>query len=145
MRQLRLLWKWGKARSGLVKFACVGALGFLFDLLVFIAGLRVFHLNAMEARGLAFLVAATVTWVGNRTFTFDDCSFDGYSRGNWLCQWGRHMASACLSAIPNLLAFQLVLVLAGTGWLMVYVALFVGMLAGTLSNYCLSSHWVFSH
>jgi putative flippase GtrA len=53
------------------------------------------------------------------------------------------MMSACISALPNFIVFKGVTLFLGTQGFMVYVALVLGILTGMVSNYLLSSKWVF--
>ncbi|WP_122081727.1 GtrA family protein [Vibrio coralliirubri] len=126
----------------MIKFAMVGAGGFVVDCAVFALLHYVIGLPLMTARIGSFIVAATTTWFGNRVLTFE---FKG--QGNWsekLVQWQKFMFSASISAIPNLLCFKLMteLLPAFTG--AVFIAMTVGILVGMVSNYLLSQYWVFA-
>lgn len=125
-------------KTKLFKFALVGSVGFIADILTFSLLYKVCDLEIMQARVLAFIVAATVTWIGNRCYTF-------HANGtkNKLKQWCHFLAVACFSAIPNFLVFKAVVNLIGLYFLGVYIALGVGVLAGMLSNFLLSEKWVF--
>ena len=92
----------------------------------------------MIARSIAFLFAATTTWLGNRWLTFSQSN-----KANPLRQWQKFMMSACISALPNFIVFKGVTLFLGTQGFMVYVALVLGILTGMVSNYLLSSKWVF--
>lgn len=92
----------------------------------------------MVARVIAFVCAATVTWFGNRIFTFQN------TEQKVAQQWIKFMCGASFSALPNFLVFKLlssVLGEAGSGPLSALVA---GILVGMVSNYLLSSRWVFA-
>ncbi|USD42527.1 GtrA family protein [Vibrio sp. SCSIO 43135] len=122
-----------------VKFGMVGSIGFLAD-----AGLfsLLFYLGdwaPLPARVVAFLFAATVTWCGNRCFTFTHCQH--VAKGK---QWLKFIVVALFSAIPNLIVFNLALLVLGSGGIAALVALAFGVLAGMVSNFLLSSRWVFS-
>ncbi len=121
------------------KFAFVGGIGFIADTLVFFVLMKWLSLPIMPARVLAFIVAATVTWFGNRTFTFA-----GAETGGKLRQWVKFMCCATLSAVPNLLTFKLGLMLVPESsdiWL--FTCMVVGILVGMVSNFLLSKYWVF--
>ncbi|WP_050940681.1 GtrA family protein, partial [Vibrio harveyi] len=92
----------------------------------------------MMARGLAFCVAATTTWLGNRCLTFSQSTKDRAFN-----QWQKFMLSASISALPNFAVFKVTTLLLGTQGTTVYIALVMGILAGMVSNYLLSMHWVF--
>jgi putative flippase GtrA len=126
----------------MIKFAMVGAGGFVVDCAVFALLHYVIGLPLMSARIGSFIVAATTTWFGNRVLTFE---LKG--QGSWsekLIQWQKFMLSASISAIPNLLCFKLMteLLPAFTG--AVFIAMAVGILVGMVSNYLLSQYWVFT-
>jgi len=53
-----------------VRFSAIGTAGFLIDVAV-LYGLRSVGLDLYSARLVSFVTAATATWLGNRSFTFD--------------------------------------------------------------------------
>lgn len=108
------------------------------DTLIFSVLFHWFGLELMLARGVAFLFAATTTWLGNRWLTFSQAE-----KTNPFAQWQKFMVSACISALPNFIVFKGVTLALGTQGLMVYLALILGILAGMVSNYLLSAKWVF--
>lgn len=55
-----------------LKFAIIGALGFVVDSLVLLFALHSLGLDPYSGRILSFLAAITFTWLGNRFFTFRD-------------------------------------------------------------------------
>ena len=124
--------------ASLTRFALVGGVGFMVDTLIFSVLFHWFGLELMLARGIAFLFAATTTWLGNRWLTFSQAE-----KTNPFAQWQKFMASACISALPNFIVFKGVTLALGTQGLMVYLALNLGILAGMVSNYLLSAKWVF--
>ena len=124
--------------SRLVKFALVGGIGFVADALVFATLFYYFDSPLYVARAIAFIFAATTTWLGNRILTFADCAKSAKFR-----QWLQFMVSATLSAIPNFIVFSAASFLLGSEGLFAMVALVLGVLAGMVSNYLLSSKWVF--
>ncbi|MEH0666273.1 GtrA family protein [Vibrio scophthalmi] len=125
------------AESPFVRFALVGGAGFIADSGVFVTAHYLLQFDVMLSRLLAFFCAACVTWLGNRVFTFASQSRDKWS------EWGRFMVSACLSALPNFAVFTLVLQGVGENDGAPLLALVLGVLAGMVSNYWLSKHWVF--
>lgn len=125
--------------SSLERFALVGGIGFVVDTLIFSLLFHVAGLELMAARSIAFLFAATTTWLGNRWLTFSQAD-----KHNPLYQWLKFMASACISAVPNFAAFKGWTLMFGTQDYMVFLALALGILVGMMSNYLLSSKWVFS-
>ncbi len=101
--------------------------------MLFIKGLLLVY----ESRIVAFMVAATVTWLGNRYFTFQSRSSDKFE------QWQRFLISALISAAPNFVVFSVMYrVLAHTplSW---FIAMVSGVLCGMVSNFILSNRRVF--
>lgn len=131
--------------SKLFRFALVGGVGFIADALVFTLCLKWLALPMLQARLVAFICAATVTWVGNRCFTFSNYSRKRYVQRRLLLvvEWGKFMLSASVSAIPNFITFKLILTLFGNDGAIPYLALVLGILLGMVSNFILSSRWVF--
>ncbi|EKM31469.1 gtrA-like family protein [Vibrio harveyi] len=119
-------------------FAMVGGVGFIVDTLIFMVLFQWAGVELMIARGLAFCVAATTTWLGNRCLTFSQSTKDRAFN-----QWQKFMLSASISALPNFAVFKVTTLLLGTQGTTVYIALVMGILAGMVSNYLLSMHWVF--
>ncbi|MEQ3492447.1 GtrA family protein [Vibrio sp. SSH13-20] len=124
--------------SRLLTFAMVGGVGFIVDTLIFMVLFQWAGVELMMARGLAFCVAATTTWLGNRCLTFSQSTKDRAFN-----QWQKFMLSASISALPNFAVFKVTTLLLGTQGTTVYNALVMGILAGMVSNYLLSMHWVF--
>ncbi|MET2970782.1 GtrA family protein [Vibrio harveyi] len=124
--------------SRLLTFAMVGGVGFIVDTLIFMVLFQWAGVELIMARGLAFCVAATTTWLGNRCLTFSQSTKDRAFN-----QWQKFMLSASISALPNFAVFKVTTLLLGTQGTTVYIALVMGILAGMVSNYLLSMHWVF--
>lgn len=125
----------------LIKFACVGAGGFFVDCAAFALFHFVGDLSVIWARMLAFLVAATSTWIGNRVLTFE---YQGTgSRRDGFKQWQKFMTSAMISALPNLICFKALTLMLPAFYGSLFLAMAVGVLVGMVSNYLLSKAWVF--
>lgn len=121
-----------------LRFACVGAVGFAMDWLVFNLMLWL-QLPPLVARAVAFAAAALTTWLGNRVVTFR-----GRSSGSAVHQAGRYVAMVLLSLLPNFACFSLLSWLLGQQWWALQFALVAGVLAGMVSNYLLAENWVFA-
>ncbi|GEA59870.1 GtrA family protein [Vibrio comitans] len=119
-----------------LRFAKVGAAGFVVDILVFSILVYGFGFPTMLSRVLSFIVAATTTWLGNRLYTFKVTS-DRFG------QWKRFFLSACISMLPNLLVFKGILLFLGENPITHVIAFVCGVASGLVSNYVLSSRWVF--
>lgn len=122
-----------------LKFALVGAVGFLVDASMLILLFDILGLDLAPSRIFAFVSAASANWILNRVYTFADRDH----RGRKSLQWIRFVACAVLSAIPNLGIFFLLMQFfpETTGYAL--LAMCCGILAGYYSNYQLSRWWVF--
>lgn len=126
----------------MVRFAVVGAGGFVVDCAVFALLHYIVGFPLMTARIGSFIAAATTTWFGNRVLTF---GFRG--QGRWsdkMIQWQKFMFSASISAVPNLLCFKLMVELLPVFTGAVFIAMAVGILVGMVTNYLFSQYWVFT-
>lgn len=121
----------------LLKFALVGGIGFIADAAAFSLCFYLLEMPLITSRLISFLIAATVTWFGNRTFTFAN------QDSELAKQWLKFISVACVSATPNFLTFKAIVFVFGQAGLMPMVALIVGVLVGMVSNYLFSSMWVF--
>lgn len=131
-----------QAHHKIVRFAVVGIGGFVVDCAVFALLHYLIGLPLMSARIGAFIAAATTTWFGNRVLTFE-CKGQGNWSEKWI-QWQKFMLSASISAIPNLICFKLMTELLPAFSGGVFVAMAMGILAGMVTNYLFSQHWVFA-
>jgi len=122
----------------LLKFAFVGSVGFIIDTCLFAVLFKWLSLDLMLSRSIAFLFTATITWLGNRWLTFSQSK-----QTNMFAQWQKFMITACVGAIPNFAVFKTTTLLLGTNGIWVYTALIMGIFAGMISNYVLSTKWVF--
>tara|TARA_B110001452_G_C15103658_1_gene384772 strand:- start:353 stop:727 length:375 start_codon:yes stop_codon:yes gene_type:complete len=113
-------------------FGLVGSIGFVADSAIF-AVLFTLLGQAMLSRVIAFWIAATVTWYGNRHLTFRDSNRAAKGK-----QWGKHMLAAHVAGGVNLSIFYL-----ATCWLPTPAAFVVGVGAGLIINYLLASRVVY--
>lgn len=118
------------------RFGLVGLVGFVADAAVVYALRR--WLGLYVAGLASYLVAATVTWLLNRLWTFR-----GQGEGHWLRQWLRFIAANGLGFLLNRGAY--VLLIATVPFCVAYpvVAVFAGAVAGMVSNFSLSRRVVF--
>ncbi|HUY68110.1 MAG TPA: GtrA family protein [Alphaproteobacteria bacterium] len=73
--------------SQFVKFGIVGAAGFLVDVAVLMFCMKIFGMGPYGGRLISFFVAATMTWIGNRLFTFR-----GLGGGKAHIQWAKFVS-----------------------------------------------------
>ncbi|NOJ22590.1 GtrA family protein [Vibrio coralliilyticus] len=120
------------------RFALVGGVGFIADASLFALLFYAIGLPILDSRIVAFLFAASVTWFGNRVFTFESRNPSGK-----FSQWVKFMGCAMFSALPNFGVFKLTTYYWGSEGVLAMFALALGVLAGMLSNFLLSHWWVF--
>lgn len=143
-----------------VRFACVGSIGFLVDVatMFFLS----FYIAAIPARGIAFWTAASSNWWLNRKITFNAAD-----KAKPMRQWGYFLATSCIGFIPNWGCYWLLMQFVDTeqlsAWLTnqsaelsylliktfpieitwPFISMIPGVLLGMLTNYLLADRWVF--
>ena len=121
--------------SAFLRFAAVGAAGFVVNEAALYVAIHLLHLGKDAAWFFAFLPAVTFTWWGNRTLTFREHASDA-----WLKEWARFVATNSLGALINLAVYETLIHLTG---LDAMLALAAGVLAGLVFNFTLSRLLVF--
>jgi putative flippase GtrA len=126
----------------LLRFACVGGVGFCVDVIaLFLIGL---FLPYPIARGVSFWIAASGNWWLNRNYTFINAktSYRQTTKEKYR-QWLAFLGVSCIGFLPSWLCY--VLLLEHTVWaqIMPVIAIVPGVLIGMFSNYLLSKYWVF--
>ncbi|AWP21983.1 MAG: GtrA family protein [Acidiferrobacter thiooxydans] len=123
----------------LLAFAVVGTLGFLVDAGV-VLGLTGSGVDALSAQAAAFVAAVTVTWLGNRSWTFRD----RVGRSSLSGEWARYVSANVVGWVVNngvyaLLVLTVPLTMREPVW-----AVAAGSLAGLAFNYTAARRVVFS-
>ncbi|WP_028865896.1 GtrA family protein [Psychromonas aquimarina] len=139
-----------------LRFACVGSIGFLVDAAVMLLLLS-FYIAPVPARAFAFWAAASSNWWLNRHITFDAAD-----TAQPMLQWGRFIAVSCIGFIPNWSSYWLLMhsvdinrlsalflnqypelnpLALEMAWPL--AAMLPGVLLGMLTNYLLADRWVF--
>jgi putative flippase GtrA len=124
--------------SGFLRFALVGAAGFVVNEAALWIALHFVHLGRDAAWFFAFVPAVTFTWWGNRSFTFrEHASIGGRAM---LHEWVRFVTTNSFGALVNLVIYELLIHLTTVSPLL---ALACGVLAGMVFNFTLSKKFVF--
>lgn len=118
-----------------LKFAVVGGVGFMVDALLMLVFSSFLSLSV--ARGGAFWVAATTTWLGNRYFTFQS------KNPQRKAEWGKFMLAACISFVPNWGTFWLITQYFPHSEYHVILLMVPGIALGMVTNFLFSQFWVF--
>jgi putative flippase GtrA len=116
------------------RFGCIGGLTFLFDASCFWLLLKLIALPE-AARAISVILAMTMSWLLNRTFTFGASG----TRPGWL-EWLKFLVSQLPGAGVNALASLLFLhYVMNNPWL----AVACGSCAGLAVNFFMASKFVF--
>lgn len=124
------------------RFALVGSVGFVVDAAVLYLAIAWLATGLFASRLLSYFVAATVTWLLNRRFTFapsDDSS--RYAAAN---QWSRYVAVNGVGALVNLGVYSLAIILSDICRQHPILPLALGSGVAMIVNYLFSKHLVFS-
>ncbi|MEO9654851.1 GtrA family protein [Marinomonas sp.] len=133
-------------KHSFIRFALVGGLGFLLDLLSFVV--LALLLPPLFARALSFWVAATSNWWWNKKLTFQN--HPRLSTKGQLVQWLQFIGSSMLAFIPNwgcyLYLSTLTQNISIQPLLMLwpYLSLIPGVIIGMFINYAFARYWVFT-
>ena len=122
-----------------LRFALVGAAGFVVDAIILALGLHVIGLNKYIGRVFSFLCAATFTWIANRRFTFPEAAA---SRGR-AREWARFVAVNGVGGLVNYGTYAALVTYADAPFTNPFLALAVGSLAGLAFNFLGSKYLVF--
>ena len=124
--------------SAFLRFALVGAAGFVVNEAALWVALQYLHFGKDAAWFFAFVPAVTFTWWGNRSFTFREHASTGASA--MLHEWVRFVATNSFGALVNLVVYELLIHLTAASPLL---ALACGVVAGMVFNFTLSKRLVF--
>jgi putative flippase GtrA len=127
-----------KRRQEFLTFAAVGVAGFLVDAGTVTALVHVAGSNRYLARLASFLVAASVTWLLNRQFTFH-----GATRSEPIQQWLRFLGANALGGLTNLGIYSWLVWTVPIAHDNLVIAVAAGALAAFGINFMLSRTLVF--
>jgi len=114
-----------------LRFALVGAAGFVVDAVVLFAGLHFAGFNKYLARAVSFLCAATFTWSANRRFTFPETA----ARTGQAREWAKFVAVNAVGGAVNYGTYAALVTYAADPFANPFVALACGSLAGLVFNF----------
>lgn len=124
-----------------VKFACIGALGFVIDGGLLSIGVHLLGLDPMSARFISFFTAVLATWWGHRHFSFRGRRGDG-SQGSRPREIAAYTFVSLTGSSINWLVFSFVL----TRWTLAahypVFALIPAAILAAIANYSGSVMWV---
>jgi putative flippase GtrA len=128
------------SQISILRFAVIGALGMPVDWCVLQLCVH-FGTGPYVGRVIAWLCAATFTWLGNRYFTFADSrahSFTGTA-----AEWGRFLAANAVGGLVNVGLYSVMLRYAPPPFNDINIAFVSGVLLGLVFNFVLSKKMVF--
>lgn len=128
-------------RHPFIRFAMVGAAGYVVDTGVLAWDTSVLGLDFKAGRALSIFVAMGCTWLGNRYLTFRERRARSLSGA--LQEWLKFMGANGVGAVVNYGTSVLLVSFAGAPFNHKFVAQALGVLAGLIFNFTLSSRLVF--
>jgi len=128
-------------RSPFLRFAGVGAAGFLVDESVLYLGQHALGLGPYLARTISIMTAMTFTWWGNRTITFRDRAVEGVP--GMAREWMRFVGSNAIGAVVNFSTYVVLINFAKAPLSNYYIATACGVAIGLVFNFTLSKYFVF--
>ena len=128
-------------RHPFIRFALVGAAGYVVDTGVLAWDTGVLGLDFKSGRALSIFVAMGCTWLGNRYLTFRERRAHGLSRV--LQEWLKFMGANGVGAVVNYGTSVLLVSFADAPFNHKFVAQACGVLTGLVFNFTLSSKLVF--
>ncbi|RTR40622.1 GtrA family protein [Shewanella canadensis] len=132
--------RWSGLTLVQLKFLLVGGVSFLIDLSLFLYLSQQLLWPLLTARLAAFSVALTLTWLGNRLFTFSHRK--KVHKGQ---QFAMAVILACSAASVNLTVFYLLSELLTPTGVTATIYLALGVLSGLIVNWLGSNYLVFRH
>lgn len=128
-------------QSRFLRFAIVGAGGFVVDSSVLFLLHSIIGLGPYSARVISIFVAMNVTWTGNRQLTF--AAQRATTPRAMLGEWARFLLTNALGALVNYSVYAVLVSWAFAPLSNPYIALVAGVAAGLVFNFKLSQRLVF--
>jgi putative flippase GtrA len=125
-------------RGQFVRFASVGAIGFVVDAGALFLCLHGLGLGVYSGRLVSYLAAATFTWYLNRRFTFTGSDVSAPGR-----QWARFVVTNGFGGLVNYGTYSLVVALWPGEPAAPYLGVAAGSIAGLGFNFTASRLFVF--
>jgi hypothetical protein len=128
-------------RHPFVRFALVGAGGYVVDTAVLALDTSLWGLDFASGRAFSIFVAMCCTWLGNRYLTFPERRAHGLSGAAQ--EWLKFVGANLIGAVVNYAVSLLLVHYAPAPFDNKYVAQACGVLAGLVFNFTLSRMMVF--
>ena len=124
-----------------MRFALVGAGGYVIDASVLALDTGVWGLDFKSGRALSIFVAMGFTWLGNRYLTFRERRARSFSGA--MQEWLKFIGANLIGAVVNYGSSVLLVLYAASPFNHKFVAQACGVLAGLIFNFTLSKKLVF--
>ena len=128
-------------RHPFMRFAMVGACGYVVDTGVLALDTNVLGLDFAAGRAFSIFVAMCCTWLGNRYLTFADRRAHGFAGATQ--EWLKFVGANLVGAVVNYAVSLALVHYAPAPFDNKYAAQFCGVLAGLVFNFTLSRTMVF--
>ena len=128
-------------QSRFLRFAAVGAAGFVVDESVLAVMQRLVGLDPYSARAISIVAAMSFTWWGNRNLTFREHAAEGTAA--IAREWLRFVAANSVGALVNYGTYAALVRFAPWPANNAYLATAIGVGIGLLFNFTLSKRLVF--
>lgn len=120
------------------KFGIVGFIGFLVDTAFLYIGIHALGLDRIPAGFFAFPFAVTVTWIGNRLFTFRELDHEPMAK-----QWAKFASVCAVGIVFNRGTYSLMVSTIPLVYTYPVLGLLGGTAAGMFFNFFASKKLVF--
>ena len=121
-----------------LKFGIVGVVGFVVDTAFLYLGIEALGMGRVAAGFFAFPFAVTVTWIGNRLFTFKDHDHEPMAK-----QWAKFASVCAVGIVFNRGTYTLMVSLIPFVYDYPVLGLLGGTAAGMFFNFFASKKLVF--
>jgi putative flippase GtrA len=128
-------------RHPFIRFALVGAGGYVVDTGVLALDTGVWGLDFKTGRALSIFVAMGFTWLGNRYLTFPERRARSFSGA--MQEWLKFIGANAIGAVVNYGTSLLLVLYAASPFNHKFVAQALGVLAGLIFNFTMSRKLVF--
>jgi len=122
-----------------LSFSVIGAIGFAVDVAVLYL-MRHLGLDLYSARVISFIAAASVTWLGNRVYTFK--SQPGRNK-NLTGEWATYLLAMTQGGLANYATYALLITYIPFFSWHIWLAVACGTGAGLLINFVLARRVLF--
>lgn len=124
------------------RFLVVGSIGFVIDAGLLHLLVTYTPLNPYAGRVVSYLIAASLTWVMNRNFTFRAQSSAPIDAPR---QWARYIGVNGIGGVINWIVYSLGVAYFDVMREFLFLAVAAGSLVALLFNFYSNKYWVFRH